>query len=92
MTSPIELAMNPQLRTGAMVGVSAALLAGGLLMRMRAKSCLRFRNRRAFMPVRDAGPANMEFAPESWDRVDQACDESFPASDPPPHCIRSRFR
>ena len=34
-------------------------------------------------PVRDAGPENMENPPEAWDKVDQAADESFPASDPP---------
>ncbi|HSI41047.1 MAG TPA: hypothetical protein VLA00_10930 [Xanthobacteraceae bacterium] len=32
---------------------------------------------------RDAGPENMENPPEAWDKVDQAADESFPASDPP---------
>lgn len=34
--------------------------------------------------TRDAGPENMRDNPgEDWDRVDQASDESFPASDPP---------
>lgn len=37
----------------------------------------------AALPPRDAGPANMENPPDSWDKVDQAGDESFPASDPP---------
>lgn len=32
---------------------------------------------------RDAGPPAMEYPPKDWDRVDQASDESFPASDPP---------
>jgi|SRR3954462_13012322 hypothetical protein len=32
---------------------------------------------------RIAGPEAMEFPPEDWDKVDQASDESFPASDPP---------
>ena len=32
--------------------------------------------------VRDAGPAAMRDPPRSWDRVDEASDESFPASDP----------
>lgn len=32
---------------------------------------------------RDAGPQAMEYPPKHWDRVDQASDESFPASDPP---------
>lgn len=33
--------------------------------------------------VRDAGPEAMRDPPSHWDRVDQAADESFPASDPP---------
>jgi hypothetical protein len=33
--------------------------------------------------VRDAGPAHMRDKPGKWDPVDQASDESFPASDPP---------
>ncbi|HVY86130.1 MAG TPA: hypothetical protein VG943_13430 [Caulobacterales bacterium] len=34
-------------------------------------------------PVRDAGPENMEHPPKDWSEVDEASDESFPASDPP---------
>jgi hypothetical protein len=34
--------------------------------------------------IRDAGPEAMENPPRTWDDVDQASDESFPASDPPP--------
>ena len=33
---------------------------------------------------RSAGPEAMRDPPEEWDREDQASDESFPASDPPP--------
>lgn len=33
--------------------------------------------------VRDAGPQHMRDKPKVWDQVDQASDESFPASDPP---------
>lgn len=33
--------------------------------------------------VRDAGPDHMRDKPRKWDHVDQASDESFPASDPP---------
>jgi hypothetical protein len=33
--------------------------------------------------VRPAGPSAMRDPPENWGRVDEASDESFPASDPP---------
>jgi hypothetical protein len=33
--------------------------------------------------ARSAGPDAMRDPPEDWDKVDQAADESFPASDPP---------
>lgn len=32
--------------------------------------------------VRDAGPDSMANPPKKWTDVDQASDESFPASDP----------
>lgn len=35
-------------------------------------------------PVRDAGPDAMRDPPQgTWSRVDEASDQSFPASDPP---------
>jgi len=33
--------------------------------------------------IRDAGPENMSSPPRKWDKVDEAADQSFPASDPP---------
>jgi hypothetical protein len=33
--------------------------------------------------VRNAGPESMRSNPPEWDKVDEASDESFPASDPP---------
>ncbi|HEY1541914.1 MAG TPA: hypothetical protein VGG01_05865 [Xanthobacteraceae bacterium] len=33
--------------------------------------------------LRPAGPDAMRSPPPAWDTVDQASDESFPASDPP---------
>ena len=33
--------------------------------------------------VRDAGPRAMRDPPKRWSKVDEASDESFPASDPP---------
>jgi hypothetical protein len=35
--------------------------------------------------VRPAGRNTMRNPPRDWDRVDEASDESFPASDPPAH-------
>jgi len=36
-----------------------------------------------FPPVRAAGSSQMKDPPHGWDEVDEANDESFPASDPP---------
>ena len=36
-----------------------------------------------FAQVRSAGVEGMRSDPKRWDKVDQASDESFPASDPP---------
>jgi len=34
------------------------------------------------MPVRQSGPSAMRDPPRKWENVDEASDESFPASDP----------
>ncbi|MDQ0473472.1 hypothetical protein [Labrys wisconsinensis] len=39
--------------------------------------------RRAIDGVRPAGPESMDYPPREWDAVDEAADQSFPASDPP---------
>jgi len=40
-------------------------------------------NSQGFTQVRNAGPAAMSSDYPKWDRVDEASDESFPASDSP---------
>jgi hypothetical protein len=74
---------RPQDAAGALLGLSLA--AGALYLATRTQKKPRFR------PVRDAGPQNMRHPPRGWDRLDQALDESFPCSDPLPHCVRSRY-
>lgn len=37
-----------------------------------------------FSTTRSAGPGAMRDPPKEWSRADEASDESFPASDPPP--------
>ena len=37
-----------------------------------------------FSSTRSAGPEAMRDPPKQWSRADEASDESFPASDPPP--------
>lgn len=37
----------------------------------------------ADVQVRPAGPSAQRQKPKHWDKIDEAADESFPASDPP---------
>nr|WP_301074934.1 hypothetical protein [Sphingomonas sp.] len=43
-----------------------------------------------FSQVRDAGPEEIRDAQPRWSEVDEASDESFPASDPPSFSMPGR--
>ncbi len=55
---------------------------------MPRTAAFRKREQSSRQPVRPAGPDAMRDPPKEWDKVDQAADESFPASDPPPTTVR----
>lgn len=65
---------------------SDILIAGGAFMMVAGLIAKAFSDRDADKDhryVRNAGPREMTAPPRQWDRVDEALDESFPASDPP---------
>lgn len=90
---------RPAVKRGGLFAVGALAAAGAVLgawwaRRMRAESAagdgpVAFRHaqtdRENFDQTRDAGPEHIrdEAVGRRWDEVDEAVDESFPASDPP---------
>jgi hypothetical protein len=70
-----------RIRTMALLGGGAALAHA--LWREAAGRRTRLAGAAPTPPVRDAGPEAMRDPPRRWDAVDDASDQSFPASDPP---------
>lgn len=84
--------MRTQPNTFETVGLSLAALGAAALTAYAMRPARRptpvlFRSPK----VRNAGRDNLAHPPMDWDRVDEASDGSFPASDPPSYCIRSRY-
>jgi hypothetical protein len=81
---------SSHLNFGAVLGAAGLVAVTAYLLRP-TRTARRLRTPSPqFMPVRDAGPDNLENPPEEWDKIDQAVDESFPASDPPSCYIPTR--
>jgi hypothetical protein len=90
MTETGGLTMKRKTAMGGMAAAGALLAGAFLLMTGRdprqprlARRSGRPAPRPPKAPVRQAGTEEMTDPPQSWDRVDEASDESFPASDPP---------
>ncbi|MDE1916016.1 MAG: hypothetical protein KGJ57_03075 [Sphingomonadales bacterium] len=71
------------MKRGLCVGLLSALGGWLYLSRGTAKKDGKGGHEASPTPVRDAGPAHMRDKPAKWDKVDEASDASFPASDPP---------
>jgi hypothetical protein len=79
-------------RTGLLVGLAAAI-GGFFWFKRNNQSQASDHPAPAFagegaalgspVQVRDAGPVHMRDEEADWDKIDEAADESFPASDPP---------
>lgn len=76
----------------AAAGAAAAVAGGAFLVRKRVREEKERDEKERKIPaypagslgfVRPAGPDAMRDPPQHWNRVDEASDESFPASDPP---------
>jgi hypothetical protein len=88
------MALNRKQTVFAACGAAAAGLVGAVLTRrwwgnggdpeeIDAPATSRGKAEPSPGGARSAGPEAMRDPPRQWDEVDQAVDESFPASDPP---------
>lgn len=68
---------------GATLLAAVGALTARSLLNERSRHRAKHHAKQAAMNVREAGPEQMQNPPHDWDVVDQASDESFPASDPP---------
>ncbi len=64
------------------LGAAAATIALVMMRRRMRRPDFAFADERR-NTVRVAGPREMADPPRNWSSVDEAADESFPASDPP---------